>query len=183
MIRRECGCVNLTSTSIVTKWQWAVAQLAQYCVDVRIKTPFGKALETFVQFESMFTFLLIYYIFADEMRRLAKSITPNSLSSINDRSHDENSGNNDHQVSTIDEWMRVRMLLNFIEALDKMMYNAYEGAAFSPAHVSKVCLCDILFQYSLGITTIFSFKSKLVSTMAIAYSSINDHCRITQSTL
>lgn len=36
------------------------------------------------------------------------------------------------------EWMRVRALLDFMEVFDKLMYNAYEGAVFSIAPVSKV---------------------------------------------
>jgi hypothetical protein len=143
LIRRECG-TNVCATSIVAKWQWIIAQLAQYCVDVRIKTPFGKALETFLQFESMFShlFLSFHYsmdIVSDEIRRLAKLVTPGALlSPISQCSEEKDNIDNIDKVPPINEWMRVRMLLDFIETLDKMMYNAYEGAVVSPAHVSKV---------------------------------------------
>ncbi|VDK37157.1 unnamed protein product [Anisakis simplex] len=46
----------------ISKWRWALAQMAQYCIDNRLRTPLGKPAETFLKFESnsdiMFLFLI-----------------------------------------------------------------------------------------------------------------------------
>ncbi|VDK36863.1 unnamed protein product, partial [Anisakis simplex] len=44
----------------ISKWRWALAQMAQYCIDNRLRTPLGKPAETFLKFEN-------------EIRRLALS--------------------------------------------------------------------------------------------------------------
>ncbi|VDN35320.1 unnamed protein product [Gongylonema pulchrum] len=43
-----------TNMDCASKWLWVVAQMAQFCVDNRLKTPFGKAMNTFLTFESSF---------------------------------------------------------------------------------------------------------------------------------
>jgi hypothetical protein len=51
LVHHECLGVQTLLTAN-DKWQWAVAEVAQFCVENRLKTPFGKPLETFLQFES-----------------------------------------------------------------------------------------------------------------------------------
>lgn len=51
LVQRECLGKQLSPT-IGNKWQWVLTEVAQFCVENRLKTPFGKPLETFLQFES-----------------------------------------------------------------------------------------------------------------------------------
>lgn len=37
----------------MSKWRWIIAQMAQFCIEHRLKTPLGKPLDTFLAFESI----------------------------------------------------------------------------------------------------------------------------------
>lgn len=45
------GNVTINSDCI-SKWRWIIAQMAQFCVNNRLRTPLGKPLDTFLAFES-----------------------------------------------------------------------------------------------------------------------------------
>lgn len=55
-----------TNLDYISKWRWALAQVAQYCIDNRLRTPLGKPADTFLKLESkyhlhIFLNLFIYY--------------------------------------------------------------------------------------------------------------------------
>lgn len=49
-------------------------------------------------------------------------------------------------------WFRVRCLLLFMEALDKHLYNAYEGGAYAANPTSKVSVREVHFLVYLILT-------------------------------
>ena len=83
------------STSFL--WFWSLWECAQYCVQAKLKTPLGKANETFGSFETA-------------IRTFARG-DPN----IPDDSASQHT--------------RLTLLVHFVEYLEKLVYNAYEGTA------------------------------------------------------
>ncbi len=104
-------------------------------------------------------------VFSDEIRGLAKAVVSDSPKSVAKTIERGGSGDvrDDAQPEREPpsrEWMRVRALLNFMEVFDKLMYNAYEGAVFSIAPVSKVSIrfaCPLLLHQCSGCLTITYF--------------------------
>ncbi|VDN56669.1 unnamed protein product [Dracunculus medinensis] len=91
-----------------TMWRWALAQTAQFCIDNRMKTPLGKALQTYIAFE---------------------------------RFHDHEAGDikpEDDILTTAEQWFRVRVLLETLEILEKLMSYARDGSTFAISTISQV---------------------------------------------
>lgn len=127
---------NLAKTfqSVYFLWYWSVWETAQFCLNNRLKTPLGKPQETFLTIEGLIlienlinlAFFGIIFRFLGEIKALANEIS--------------STDGNEWKFSTNNslEWFRVRWFLNFVELLDKQMYNAYEGTAFSLPAAQKV---------------------------------------------
>ncbi|KAI1896054.1 hypothetical protein AGOR_G00090850 [Albula goreensis] len=90
-------------------WQWAVWEAAQFTVLSKLRTPLGRAQDTFQTIEGIIRSLA------------AHSLNPEQeLSQWSAGESDE--GHHTNQV-------RLALLLQFLENLEKLMYNAYEGCA------------------------------------------------------
>ncbi|CAF1327016.1 unnamed protein product [Adineta steineri] len=120
-------------------WFWAIWECAQFCVMNKLKTPLGKPQETFLALEETLRF------FAWPVNNNSKKNEGSSSEQIN-RSSTPNppvtSSSNEVNLSTDkgDWWCdlhRCGLLLQLIEALEKCMYNAYEGAALSLPQLPK----------------------------------------------
>ncbi|XP_069036868.1 serine/threonine-protein kinase SMG1 isoform X1 [Lepisosteus oculatus] len=90
-------------------WQWAVWEAAQFTVLSKLRTPLGRAQDTFQTIEGMIRSLA------------AHSLNPEQ--EMNNWSGGESDeGHHSNQL-------RLALLLQFLENLEKLMYNAYEGCA------------------------------------------------------
>ncbi|XP_067088604.1 serine/threonine-protein kinase SMG1 isoform X1 [Osmerus mordax] len=90
-------------------WQWAVWEAAQFTVLAKLRTPLGRAQDTFQTIEGTIRSLAAHSLNADsELGQWSAGDT--------DDGHHANQ-------------LRVALLLQFLEALEKLMYNAYEGCA------------------------------------------------------
>ncbi len=85
-------------------WFWALWECAQFCIFSKLKTPLGKALDTFVAIEQSI-----------------KNFYFNILEATDKK----------------DSLSRVNLLVHFVEYLEKLTYNAYEGTAICLQPVNK----------------------------------------------
>lgn len=97
---------RMASSDLRCLVSWAQWEAAQYCVNNKLRTAFGKPQDTFLRIEA---------IIKEDARILAlkeKSVVYNVDALVANQKH-------------------ARMLLGFMEALEKAIYNASEGTAFS----------------------------------------------------
>ncbi|CAB1350341.1 unnamed protein product, partial [Coregonus sp. 'balchen'] len=87
-------------------WQWAVWEAAQFTVLSKLRTPLGRAQDTFQTIEGMI-----------------RSLAAHSMNTEQELSQwsagDTDDGHHSNQL-------RLALLLQFLENLEKLMYNAYE---------------------------------------------------------
>ncbi|XP_053551228.1 serine/threonine-protein kinase SMG1 isoform X2 [Bombina bombina] len=108
---------NLLKTEAVL-WQWAVWEAAQFTVLSKLRTPLGRAQDTFQTIEGIIRSLAAHTLNPDE-----------DVSQWTTADSDEGHGNNQ---------LRLILLLQYLEDLDKLMYNAYEGCANALTSPPKV---------------------------------------------
>ncbi|KAG2455286.1 SMG1 kinase, partial [Polypterus senegalus] len=90
-------------------WQWAVWEAAQFTVLSKLRTPLGRAQDTFQTIEGMI-----------------RSLAAHSLNPEQDLTQWSNGESDEgHHYNQL----RLALLLQFLENLEKLMYNAYEGCA------------------------------------------------------
>ncbi|XP_035389717.1 serine/threonine-protein kinase SMG1 [Electrophorus electricus] len=108
--KREGGAVShaLLKTEAVL-WQWAVWEAAQFTVLSKLRTPLGRAQDTFQTIEGMIRSLAAHGLNSEQ-----------ELGQWSGGESDE--GHHTNQL-------RLALLLQFLEDLEKLMYNAYEGCA------------------------------------------------------
>lgn len=99
----------INSNQVLTNW--ATLEAAQFCVNYKLRTPLGKPNETFTKIEG------------------ALNQLGNDLISLK-------KGGKTEQAQS--DSRRVRMLLQFVEHLEKSIYNASEGTALAMPASSKV---------------------------------------------
>ncbi|XP_062915129.1 serine/threonine-protein kinase SMG1 isoform X2 [Mobula hypostoma] len=99
---------NLLKTEAVL-WQWAVWEAAQFTVLSKLRTPLGRAQDTFQTIEG-----------------IIRSLAAHTLNPDQDISQWTTADNDDGHISN---QLRLVLLLQFLENLEKLMYNAYEGCA------------------------------------------------------
>lgn len=99
--RSESGIGDLAYSSRIVLLFWAVWESAQLCVTCKLRTPLGKPADTFMAFEGA-----IKSLARETMQKsvVTESVTPFDV-------------------------QRVRLLLEFVEHLEKAMYNAADGTA------------------------------------------------------
>ncbi|CAF0784356.1 unnamed protein product [Brachionus calyciflorus] len=112
---KEAGKDSMTIDPIIENhdgilWFWALWECAQFCVQSRLKTPLGKAQDTFVAIESV---LKNYFNYEQQSQTMDKG--KNSFTDLN----------------------RISLLLHFVDHLERLIYNAYEGIATGQHMVSK----------------------------------------------
>ncbi|XP_029946461.1 serine/threonine-protein kinase SMG1 isoform X1 [Salarias fasciatus] len=99
----------LLKTEVVL-WQWAVWEAAQFTVLSKLRTPLGRAQDTFQTIEGMIRSLA------------AHSLNPEQDLGAWAGSGGDGDGHHSNQL-------RLALLLQYLENLEKLMYNAYEGCA------------------------------------------------------
>ncbi|KAF7200875.1 serine/threonine-protein kinase SMG1 isoform X2 [Nothobranchius furzeri] len=99
----------LLKTEVVL-WQWAVWEAAQFTVLSKLRTPLGRAQDTFQTIEGMIRSLA------------AHSLNPEQDLGAWAGSGSDGDGHHSNQL-------RLSLLLQYLENLEKLMYNAYEGCA------------------------------------------------------
>ncbi|KAM8824507.1 serine/threonine-protein kinase SMG1 isoform 2-T2 [Synchiropus picturatus] len=99
----------LLKTEVVL-WQWAVWEAAQFTVLSKLRTPLGRAQDTFQTIEGM-------------IRNLA-ALSLNPEQDVGAWAGPGGDGDGHHSNQ-----LRLALLLQYLENLEKLMYNAYEGCA------------------------------------------------------
>ncbi|XP_073447222.1 serine/threonine-protein kinase SMG1 isoform X3 [Aquarana catesbeiana] len=99
-------------------WQWAVWEAAQFTVLSKLRTPLGRAQDTFQTIEGIIRSLAAHTLNPDQ-----------DVSQWTTAENDEGHANNQ---------LRLVLLLQYLENLDKLMYNAYEGCANALTSPPKV---------------------------------------------
>uniref|UniRef100_A0A4W6DZP7 non-specific serine/threonine protein kinase n=1 Tax=Lates calcarifer TaxID=8187 RepID=A0A4W6DZP7_LATCA len=99
----------LLKTEVVL-WQWAVWEAAQFTVLSKLRTPLGRAQDTFQTIEGMIRSLA------------AHSLNPEQDVGAWAGAGGDGDGHHSNQL-------RLTLLLQYLENLEKLMYNAYEGCA------------------------------------------------------
>ncbi|XP_041828579.1 serine/threonine-protein kinase SMG1 isoform X2 [Melanotaenia boesemani] len=91
-------------------WQWAVWEAAQFTVLSKLRTPLGRAQDTFQTIEGMI-----------------RSLAAHSLNPDQDLGAWAGTGSDGDSHHS--NQLRLTLLLQYLENLEKLMYNAYEGCA------------------------------------------------------
>ncbi|XP_063453541.1 serine/threonine-protein kinase SMG1-like isoform X5 [Pan paniscus] len=108
---------NLLKTDAIL-WQWAIWEAAQFTVLSKLRTPVGRAQDTFQTIEGIIRSLTAHTLNPDQ-----------DVSQWTTADNDEGHGNNQ---------LRLVLLLQYLEYLEKLMYNAYEGCANALTSPPKV---------------------------------------------
>ncbi|KAL0992596.1 hypothetical protein UPYG_G00095530 [Umbra pygmaea] len=103
-----CAPRNLLKNEAVL-WQWAVWEAAQFTVLSKLRTPLGRAQDTFQTIEG-----------------IIRSLAAHSLNTEQELNQWSTAESDDGHHSN---QLRLALLLQFLENLEKLMYNAYEGCA------------------------------------------------------
>ncbi|XP_059145931.1 serine/threonine-protein kinase SMG1-like [Physella acuta] len=103
-------------------WFWATWECAQFAILSRLRTPLGKAPETFMAIEG------VIKAFAAESQ---------NFSNLDD-SLERRENIRGEKLGEYVCLHRVHLLMNFMEHLDKLLYNAYEGCSVAMPAVHKV---------------------------------------------
>lgn len=168
------------SNVLASAW-WAVQEAARYCVSTRLRTNLGGPSQTFAALERML--LDIAHVL-----HLENEQNDGSLSIIN---------------SSGAHLLPMRLLLDFVEALKKNVYNAYEGSAvLSPVSRAsllffrankKVCeewfsrICEPMMNAGLALqcpyATIQYCSLRLFELSGFVSSALKDKSRVQKSNL
>ncbi|XP_069762351.1 serine/threonine-protein kinase SMG1 isoform X3 [Narcine bancroftii] len=108
----KCDQLTIPRSLLKTEavlWQWAVWEAAQFTVLSKLRTPLGRAQDTFQTIEGIIRSLAAHTLNPDQ--DICQWTTAD-----NDDGHTNNQ-------------LRLVLLLQFLENLEKLMYNAYEGCA------------------------------------------------------
>ncbi|XP_059443210.1 uncharacterized protein LOC132175321 isoform X2 [Corylus avellana] len=105
ILERSCSVNNMAGA-----W-WAVHEAARFCIAMRLRTNLGGPTQTFAALERMLLDIA-------HLLQLDSEQTDGNLSMI---------GSSGAQL------LPMRLLLDFVEALKKNVYNAYEGSAVLPS--------------------------------------------------
>ncbi|XP_006892778.1 PREDICTED: serine/threonine-protein kinase SMG1 [Elephantulus edwardii] len=108
---------NLLKTDAVL-WQWAIWEAAQFTVLSKLRTPLGRAQDTFQTIEGIIRSLAAHTLNPDQD-------VSQWTTAENDEGHSSNQ-------------LRLVLLLQYLENLEKLMYNAYEGCANALTSPPKV---------------------------------------------
>uniref|UniRef100_A0A915ESJ8 Non-specific serine/threonine protein kinase n=1 Tax=Ditylenchus dipsaci TaxID=166011 RepID=A0A915ESJ8_9BILA len=140
---------QLDLVAISQQWRFIVSQYALFCVENRMKTPIGKALETFTKLK------------VNEIREIISMLTSRSPSDAYKEcvqcgeeiklqppkpaqlEEDEEGANSlersevKHKLTPNEEFLRVRLLVQMVDSLDKLMVFVWHaGSSFSIADIS-----------------------------------------------
>ncbi|KAG1650713.1 Serine/threonine-protein kinase SMG1 [Nymphon striatum] len=113
--------VSGSSNSRSLVWFWATWEAAQFCTLSKLRTPFGKAHETFTSIEA------VVKNYAKEVRSLKSA----GIVGSEERGKSKLEGGAVIQTKVI-------LILHFFNYLEKLMYNAYEGCAVAMPSAPKL---------------------------------------------
>ncbi|KAK0425405.1 hypothetical protein QR680_009184 [Steinernema hermaphroditum] len=145
------GIVKLDSSS---KWRWILAQVAAYCVENRMKTPYGRPQDTFAKFEGAIRGLAAVIAKREKMPSFNYRLRPTKADHkapvlrkkpVDDDVDYREEGETREKasaplvLSSAEDWWRVRMLLELVENLDKMMVTVFDGAVVQLMEPSQEC--------------------------------------------
>ncbi|VDM42302.1 unnamed protein product [Toxocara canis] len=171
----------------ISKWRWALAQMAQYCVDNRLRTPLGKPADTFLKLENEIRRLALNSLTRksstsssnppanikvesasekDEPTSKTLTVTRSRRGQREDDEEFEETNREPRQLSSAEQWWRVRALLETVELLDKLMSFACDGALF------QLCVVSQTSQqfFVTNEATCSGWMSRMyLMTMAVAY--------------
>ncbi|KAL3998360.1 Phosphatidylinositol 3- and 4-kinase family protein [Acanthocheilonema viteae] len=168
-----------TNNDCISKWRWIIAQMAQFCVNNRLKTPLGKPLSTFLAFENEIRRLAsnalsrkplpVGKVVKDEI--VQKTVTMSGRGVVEDEDEAEMELEREtRQLTTSEQWWRVRALLDMIEMLDKLMAYVCHGAIFQLSTVSQLSQQFL----TTNQASCANWLSRLcLPMMAVAYTSNN----------
>lgn len=105
ILERSCSVNNLASA-----W-WAIHEAARFCIAARLRTNLGGPTQTFAALERMLL----------------------DVAHLLQLDGEQNDGNLSMIGSSGAHLLPMRLLLDFVEALKKKVYNAYEGSAVLPS--------------------------------------------------
>ncbi|CAF4674635.1 unnamed protein product, partial [Rotaria sp. Silwood2] len=109
-------------------WFWAIWECAQFCLMNKLKIPLGKPQETFLALEE-----------ASASEQTNRSSTPSTT--VNPLLTSSSAAGEINVSTDKGDWWcdlhRYDLLLQLIEALEKCMYNAYEGVTLSLPQLPK----------------------------------------------
>lgn len=98
-------------------WFWATWEAAQFCILSRLRTPLGRAQETFQAIEGA-----LQKFIKDVNGQQESKPKHEEKSALEEEGHQADDGSTPHL-----NHLQCNMLLQFIENLEKLMYNGYEG--------------------------------------------------------
>ncbi|CAF0977060.1 unnamed protein product [Rotaria sordida] len=145
-------------------WFWAIWECAQFCVMNKLKTSLGKPQETFLALEETLRFFAwpidnnTKKLETSSSEQTNRSSTPSST--INPPLTSSSSSEINISIDKGDWWCdlhRCGLLLQLIEALEKCMYNAYEGAALSLPQLPKT----VKFFFITNKSTCFEWLNRI----------------------
>ena len=112
---------NLIDLNSETLYFWFCWELTQFCILNKLRTPLGKAQDTFTKIENMIRQNAACYLIQDANNQL------NSSSSSSSQSNQSNQ-----------KQFQVKLLLQLMENLEKLLYNAYNGGSlFKTSNAAK----------------------------------------------
>ncbi|KAJ0058451.1 hypothetical protein NL108_014651, partial [Boleophthalmus pectinirostris] len=124
----------LLKTEVVL-WQWAVWEAAQFTVLSKLRTPLGRAQDTFQTIEgpslssclhtlsiSLYLLIITHCVLGMIRSLAAHSVNPEQDAGAWFGAGTDGDCHHSNQL-------RLALLLQYLENLDKLMYNAYEGCA------------------------------------------------------
>lgn len=140
-------------------WFWGLWECSQLFVQSKLKTPLGKPQDSFLAIESA---LKAYF---------------NNTSTNNDSQSTQSASGEStikNQKSNSDDWYmdlsRVTLLVQFVEYLEKNIYNAYEGTA---ASMTQPSLKAIKIFFRTNKSTCIDWFSRNYSLFLFFPSSLN----------
>lgn len=137
---------NVENTQIYSKdfdgWRNAVNLLALYCIENRMKTFYGKPLDTFIAFDSKLSFQIILKVkikFLASIRALMNFKQHDKLEYLLFPNYNDSDEENFNRVKLIpsEDFLRVNCFLSFVDCLEKFMAFAERGSILEIADISE----------------------------------------------
>ncbi|KAK6049253.1 hypothetical protein COOONC_13242 [Cooperia oncophora] len=150
-LRDDSGSKNESEKNldVMEKWRRALAHVANYCIENRMKTPLGKPMDTFNKLGGELLRLAKEVISGIPTPPVTKAPTHSRTGGTSTR---DKGGKDDEDavditeprsISPAEEWWRVRCLLEFVEIFEKLMYYVNNGTMFPICNVSVVSFSPI----------------------------------------
>ncbi|EPB74623.1 FATC domain protein [Ancylostoma ceylanicum] len=125
---------------VMQKWRRALAHVANYCIENRMKTPLGKPMDTFNKIGGELLRLAKEVMVSPTSAAKPPSQSRGSVTSSRDKASKDDDDCLDigepRAISAAEEWWRVRCLLEFVEIFEKLMYHVNNGTMFPICNVS-----------------------------------------------